>query len=76
MAVAAEIDVEFFENLRVAIVGVDDLAQGGLGAKFQRVHGFNFTLVARCRRCDFMRLAAVAKGLLSGLTTAVVAGQR
>ena len=32
VAVAAEIDAEFFENLRVAIVGIDDLAQGGLGA--------------------------------------------
>ena len=38
-------------------------------------HVFNFTLVARGRRCDFMRLAAEAKGLLSGLTTAVVSGQ-
>ena len=28
-------------------------------------HVFNFTLVARGRRCDFMRLTAVAKGLLN-----------
>ena len=75
VAVATEIDAEFVENLRVAIVGIDDLSQGGLGVKFQSVHSFNFTLVARGRRCDFMRLAAVAKGRLSGLTTAVVSGQ-
>ena len=64
VAVAAEIDAEFFENLPVALVGVDDLAQGGLGVKFQRVHSFNFNLVAQSRRCDFMRLAAAAKGRL------------